>query len=94
MTNTFHGQLYGSGTRLINDGIKSYMIFDHGPLLFVLASYLYHIITGTCVVAAGGWRVTKDTPGGQKLFCQTFYVDNYSRNSQYTLRRSWVHPVR
>jgi len=70
MTNTFHGQLYGSGTRLINDGIKSYMIFDHGPLFFVLASYLYLIITGTCVVAAGA--LLKTRPAFRSFFIKLF----------------------
>jgi signal transduction histidine kinase len=70
MTNTFHGQLYGAGTRLIDDGIKSYTFFDHGRLFFVLISYLYLIIVGTCVVAGGA--LLKASPAVRSFFVKLF----------------------
>ena len=70
MTNTFHGQLYGAGTRLIDDGIKSYTFFDHGPLFFILISYIYLIIVGTCAVAGGA--LLRASPAVRSFFVKLF----------------------
>jgi PAS domain-containing protein len=70
ITNTFHGQLYGPSTRLIENGIKSYTFFEHGPLFFVLISYIYFIIVGTCAVAGGA--LLKSSPSVRNFFVKIF----------------------
>ncbi len=43
--------LYGTGTRLVeNEGAEPYVIFDHGPLFYVIASGLYVFVTAAMAV--------------------------------------------
>lgn len=52
LTNPFHGLLYGPGTGPASDATGAPIVYDHGPLFFALAAYLYVFLAfGILVVA-------------------------------------------
>lgn len=41
LSNPWHHLLYGTNTRLMTEGTQSFVVFDHGPLFYAIASWLY-----------------------------------------------------
>jgi len=41
LTNPWHHLLYGTDTRLVTEGTQTFVVFDHGPLFYAIASWLY-----------------------------------------------------
>jgi len=41
ITNDQTHLLYGTGTHLVNDGSRAFVVFDHGPLFYIVAAGLY-----------------------------------------------------
>ncbi len=41
LTNPWHHLLYGTDTRLVTEGTLTFVVFDHGPLFYAIASWLY-----------------------------------------------------
>ena len=57
LTNPWHGLLYGPGTRLVTGPHEVSAQFDHGPLFFVLAAFLYFFLASALGLSVlGAWR--------------------------------------
>jgi signal transduction histidine kinase len=52
LTNPIHGLFYGPGTRLLNDAGRLSMQYDHGPLFYLAAGYLYALILASVTITA------------------------------------------
>ncbi|MGB0439816.1 MAG: histidine kinase N-terminal 7TM domain-containing protein, partial [Paracoccaceae bacterium] len=50
-TNDIHGAFYGPDTRLVITDGKPYVVYDHGPLLYVFAAILYLWFVGAVAIA-------------------------------------------
>ncbi len=70
LTNAFHGMMYGPETRLIQGKTGLIAHFDHGPLFFVVVSYLYLLILGSSVIA--GLAMVKANPAIRSFFVKIF----------------------
>ncbi|MFN6978801.1 MAG: histidine kinase N-terminal 7TM domain-containing protein, partial [Gemmobacter sp.] len=53
-TNPWHGLFYGPETRMVTLDGRASVVFDHGPLFFVAASYLYVILAAAVAICSAG----------------------------------------
>ncbi|MDG3039778.1 histidine kinase N-terminal 7TM domain-containing protein [Roseicyclus marinus] len=53
-TNPYHGLLYGAGTALVTETGRPFVRFDHGPLFYGIAAFLYGFMIVSLVVSATG----------------------------------------
>jgi signal transduction histidine kinase len=51
-TNGHTHQLYGTGTHLVDDGTKSFVVFEQGPLFYAIAASLYPFVASALGVLA------------------------------------------
>lgn len=61
LTNGQTHLLYGTDTRLVTEGSKSYVDFDHGPLFYAVAAGLYVFVLGALTVLAYAFAGAKNT---------------------------------
>ncbi|MCC6000722.1 MAG: response regulator [Pararhodobacter sp.] len=53
-TNAWHGQFYGPATGLVPGGEPAQVVYDHGPLFYIAAAWLYlFVIAGVMVLVRG-----------------------------------------
>jgi PAS domain S-box-containing protein len=56
-TNPWHGQFYGPGTRLVEQEGRVSGVYEHGPLFYAAAAWLYvPLLTALGVVVTGAFR--------------------------------------
>ncbi|NUB44827.1 PAS domain S-box protein [Fertoebacter nigrum] len=53
-TNPWHQAFYGPGTRLVATGLRMSVVYEHGPLFYVAAAYVYLFLMAGIVISAIG----------------------------------------
>jgi signal transduction histidine kinase len=72
LTNDKTHLLYGTGLRFVSEGPEAYVIFDHGPLFYVIAAALYVFVLGGLVVL--GFAFTRAKSNIKSFLAVLFFI--------------------